>query len=239
MTNFRLGKNYPLHCSLVKSAGFAAKHIFALALVFSSVKWGQHYSLGFLICIQGSTNSPLRHLRPFSPEVMFGQAACCWLLDGRDRGGISFSGVAWGQGFQSEWEPGKSTPGSTIVLLPLGVRWTMDSVSFPSNAFAYFTVLTSWLRDLVKLHTTSDCFWLWVWTLEPTWWFLGARPNSCHWKRYLNFTLLRYLGFFPNRWAKKSRCLWTIWTWYLISEGGGVLYILMKFCIFSQGPING
>lgn len=36
---------------------------------------------------------------------------------------------------------------------------TMGRVSFPSTAFAYFTVLTSCLKDLVKLQTSSTAFY--------------------------------------------------------------------------------
>ena len=72
----------------------------------------------------------------------------------------------------------KAHLGQLLSHSPRELFWTMDSISFPSKSFAYFTVLKSWLRDLVKLHTSSDSFLLWVSTLGPTWWFLRACPNS-------------------------------------------------------------
>lgn len=150
-------------------------------------------SLSFLICKVGlkiPSSSMHRNLQkaPFPILGPFDQRLCVartpvvdYLMGGT--GEITFCGVAWGQGIHSEWESGtkkkKNNPhlGQPLSLSPWEFIWTMDSVSFPSKAFAYFTVLTSWLKDPVKLHTSSDGFSPWVSTLKPTWWFFRAHPN--------------------------------------------------------------
>lgn len=130
------------------------------------------------LCTLGSANSSFPCLRPFrqTPSVAKQHLVDYWMEAAEERSvlvGLHEDSTSILNESQE-----KAHLGQLLSRSPRELFWTMDSISFPSKAFAYFTVLTSWLRDLVKLHTSSDCFLLWVSTLGPTWWFLRACPNS-------------------------------------------------------------
>ena len=126
----------------------------------------------------GSANSSAPCLRPFhQTPCRDKQCVVNYWMEGAEERSV-LVGLPGDRASILNESQEKAHLGQLLSLSPGNSFGPRIALSLPNKAFAYFTVFTSWWRDVVKLHTSSDCFLLWVSTLRPTWWFLRTWPSS-------------------------------------------------------------